>query len=108
MQNYQRIRDLREDADWTQKQVADLLFLHLNQYRRYECGERDIPLGFAIKLAQLYNVSIDYIAGITNQKLGLTKSKLDKDETELLQRFQKLSPINKGRLLERAEYLYKK
>ena len=74
MQNYQRIRDLREDADLTQKQVADKLYMHLTQYRRYECGESEVPLNIAINIAKLYNVSLDYIAGLSNEKQGLTKS----------------------------------
>ncbi len=61
---YQRIRDLREDADLTQKQVADILFMQRTTYTRYESGEREIPLNIAIMLAKLYNVSIDYLAGI--------------------------------------------
>ena len=44
MHIYQRIRDMREDADLTQKQVADILYMHTTQYRRYECGESEIPL----------------------------------------------------------------
>lgn len=51
MANYQRIRDLREDADKTQKQVADDMFMHVSQYRRYESGEREIPLSIAIALS---------------------------------------------------------
>lgn len=84
MHIYQRIRDLREDADLTQKQVADILYMHTTQYRRYECGDSEIPLDIALKLAEFYNVSLDYIAGRTNEKLGLTKSSLDEDETVLL------------------------
>lgn len=105
MQNYQRIKDLREDADLTQKQVADKLYLHLTQYRRYERGESEVPLNIAINIAKLYNVSLDYIAGLTNEKIGLTKSKLDDGETILIKNFRKLSAVNKGRILERIDYL---
>lgn len=60
---YTRIKDLREDADLTQKQVAEMLFMHKTTYVRYENGEREIPLNIAILLANLYKVSLDYIAG---------------------------------------------
>ena len=105
MQNYQRIRDLREDADLTQKQVADKLYLHLTQYRRYERGESEVPLNIAINIAKLYNVSLDYIAGLTNEKQGLTKSTLDDEETVLIKNFRKLNATNKGRILERLYIL---
>ncbi len=105
MHNYQRIRDLREDADMTQKEVAEKLYLHLTQYRRYECGESELPMNIAISIANLYHVSLDYIAGLSNSKRGLTESKLNPVETQLLIEFHTLSPINQGRLLERLTVL---
>ncbi len=105
MHNYQRIRDLREDADLTQKQVADQLYLHLTQYRRYECGESEIPLNIAINIAKLYHVSLDYIAGLSDEKSGLTKSSLNENETMLIHNFRKLDLSGKGRILERTEIL---
>ena len=60
---YKRIRDLREDHDKTQKEIADLLNMQLSVYRRYEVGEREMPLWAAIKLANYYNVSLDYLVG---------------------------------------------
>lgn len=66
-QHYTRIRDLREDNDLTQKQVADHLFLQLTQYRRYETGEREAPAHIIKQLSYFYNVSADYILGITNE-----------------------------------------
>jgi len=65
---YRRIRDLREDADLMQKQLADILHIHENSYRRYELGEREIPFSIAISLAKHYGVSLDYLAGLTNKK----------------------------------------
>ena len=59
---YRRIRDLREDNDKTQSQIAKFLNMHLTVYQRYERGEREIPFWVAIKLADYYNVSLDYIA----------------------------------------------
>lgn len=105
MHKYQRLRDLREDADLTQKQVAEYLFVHTTQYRRYECGDSEIPLDVAIKLAKLYKVSLDYIAGLTNEKMGLTKSGLKEDETKLIKGYRDLTERNKGRLLERLDFL---
>ena len=63
---YRRIRDLREDRDLTQKQVAQLLGMSQTGYSKYETGENDIPTTILIKLSRLYNVSIDYLLGETN------------------------------------------
>ena len=59
-----RLRDLRQDKDLTQETVAKMFFLQTTQYRRYENGDSDLPLEWAKKFAQYYNVSIDYIAGL--------------------------------------------
>ena len=67
MENYYpRIKDLREDHDLSQKQVAEYLDMKQPQYSRYERGYRDIPTDILIKLAKLYNTSTDYILGLTN------------------------------------------
>ena len=58
-----RIRDLREDHDLTQQQVADILGCKREVYRRYEKGTRTIPVDFLIKLADYYGVSVDHILG---------------------------------------------
>jgi transcriptional regulator with XRE-family HTH domain len=63
---HNRLRDLREDRDMTQAQVAKIFYLQVTQYRRYENGESDLPLEWAKKFAEYYGVSIDYIAGITD------------------------------------------
>lgn len=68
MYHYQRIRDLREDADLTQQDVAKELSISVQQYSLYERGNREIPFHHVITLAKFYNVSIDYIAGLTNNK----------------------------------------
>ena len=65
---YQRIRDLREDADRKQLEVATVLGITTQQYSLYERGVREIPFHHAITLAKFYNVSLDYIAGLTNKK----------------------------------------
>ena len=63
---YQRIRDLREDRDLKQKDMANLLNCSQQVYSNYELGQRDIPTDVLIKLALYYNVSVDYILGLTN------------------------------------------
>ena len=60
---YQRVRDLREDNDKTQKEIAQLLNMQVTVYQRYERGERELPLWAAIKLADYYHVSLDYLVG---------------------------------------------
>ncbi len=65
---YNRIKDLREDSDLTQKQVSEMLHMHKTTYTRYETGERELPFNIAILIAQFYNVSLDYLAGLTNNK----------------------------------------
>lgn len=63
---YPRLRDLREDNDLTQQQVADFLKMKQSQYSRYERGIRDIPTDVLIALAKYYNTTTDYILGLTN------------------------------------------
>lgn len=70
---YHRIRDLREDADKTQAEVAADIGLYTTTYQRYERGEREIPLDIVVCLAKYYNVSLDYIAGLTDQPSELFK-----------------------------------
>ena len=63
---YPRLRDLREDNDYSQDYVAKYLKMKQPQYSRYERGIRDIPTDLLIKLAKLYKTSTDYILGLTN------------------------------------------
>ena len=63
---YPRIKDLREDHDLSQQEVAEYLGMKQPQYSRYERGLRDIPTDILIKLSQLYKTSVDYILGITS------------------------------------------
>ena len=63
---YKRIRDLREDRDLTQAQMARALNCSQQVYSNYELGQRDIPTDILIKLSAFHNVSVDYILGITN------------------------------------------
>ena len=68
MPYYRHIRDLREDHDLTQAQVAEYLGMKQPQYFRYEQGYRDIPTDVLIKLADLYKTSIDYMLGRTEEQ----------------------------------------
>ena len=65
---YRRLRDLREDSDLTQTQLAKLLGMSQTGYSKYETGENDIPTQILIKLADLYDTSIDYILDRTNDR----------------------------------------
>lgn len=63
---YRRIRDLREDRDLTQREVAKILNCSQQVYSNYELGQRDIPTDILIKLARFYDVSVDYILGLSD------------------------------------------
>lgn len=63
---YPRLKDLRTDHDFMQKQVADILGIDQRVYSNYETGKRQIPVKHLIKLADLYNTSTDYLLGRTN------------------------------------------
>lgn len=65
---YPHIRDLREDRDLSQAQVASMLGMSQTGYSKYETGENDIPTAVLIKLARFYKTSIDYLLGETSQK----------------------------------------
>lgn len=64
---YQRIRDIRADNGYLQQDIADMLGLYLNTYRRYETGERTIPVNLLRKLSKIYNVSLDYLTEIEEE-----------------------------------------
>ena len=63
MEYAKRLRDIREDRDLTQAEVAKVLKTTTQYYGRYEAGERELPFSRAIKLADFYNISLDYLAG---------------------------------------------
>ena len=65
---YQRLRDCREDKDMKQKEIAEILKDTQQHYQLYESGKREMPMHLFIVLAKYYNVSIDYLAGLTNDK----------------------------------------
>ena len=66
MAYYRRLKDLREDKDLTQDELIKILGMHKTTYTNYEQGKREIPFEIAIKIAKFYNVSLDYIAGLTD------------------------------------------
>lgn len=66
-----RIRDLREDNDLSQEKVSKYLMCDQSLYSKYERGEREIPLKLVVDLARFYNVSIDYIVGLTDDPRSL-------------------------------------
>lgn len=70
---YPRLRDLREDKDMTQAQIAEMLNTHTTQYRRWESGESEIPVHVLKQLCRYYNASADYVLGFTEQYKPLPK-----------------------------------
>ena len=71
---FQRLKDLREDRDLRQVDIADILKTSQTVYSRYERGAKDIPVRHLVKLADIYNVSTDYILGRTNVLIPYPKS----------------------------------
>lgn len=72
---FKRIKDLREDNDKLQKDIANLLGISQQYYSEYEKGNRTIPINHLITLAKYYNTSIDYIVGLSNEKNNLKPKK---------------------------------
>ena len=71
---YKRLRDLREDKDLTQDALVKILGMHKTTYTNYEQGKRELPFELAIRLAKFYNVSLDYIAGLTSSPTPIYKN----------------------------------
>lgn len=95
---YQRLRDLKEDADLTQKQVAAIIGVSVNHYGKYERGETDLPFEKAIILAEYYGVSLDYLAGRTNFKQGRANPDFSDEQLQLAEQYARLTKKNKGLL----------
>ncbi len=70
---FRRIKDLREDNDKYQKDIADLLGISQQYYSEYKSGKRTIPIQHLITLAKYYNTSIDYLVGLSDKKITQTK-----------------------------------
>lgn len=69
-----RIKNLREDADLTQRELAEHLHIKQNTYSQYENGQRQLPLDILVALAKFYNTSTDYLLGLTDQKTPYPRS----------------------------------
>lgn len=77
MMYIRRIRDLREDHDMTQQQIADYLGTSQTMYARYERGANELPLRHLVSLCKLYHVSADYILGLSNKKKDFKNRRTD-------------------------------
>ncbi|WP_444642680.1 helix-turn-helix domain-containing protein [Caproiciproducens sp. R1] len=72
---YNKIRELREDRDWTQQHVADLLFINRRTYSAYENGVNAISPEILMKLSEIYQTSVDYLLGLTDEKKPYPKKR---------------------------------
>ena len=72
---YKRLKELKEDSDLTQSQIAKYLNMSQTGYSKYETGENDIPTRILIDLATFYNTSIDYLLELTNETLPYKRAK---------------------------------
>lgn len=86
---YRRLRDLREDADKTQREIGMLLQTTQQQYAKYEAGIQEIPTHHLLVLADYYGVSVDYLVG-----------RMDEETQELYSRIAKLSESEKSKLVK--------
>lgn len=95
---YQRIRDLREDNDYKQMDIAHRLGMSQPQYQRYECGDRQFPVDILIKLSHIYNVSVDYLLGLTDVKKAPVPT-MNERTKKALTYFNRLSEENQDIIL---------
>ncbi len=107
MAKYSRIRDLREDADKTQQELADYLGTSTQHYGKYELGHAEIPFERAVRIAEYYDVSLDYLAGLTNVKRPLPKEQYSEQERQLIEAVRHLDDDEKKNLLKIAEIISK-
>lgn len=105
---YERIRALREDSDKKQSEIANALYMKLTQYGRYERGEREIPLNVAVAIAKYFNVSLDYITGLSDEKTPLSPVELTAEEKNFIKKLRKLTPFEKGQIYERISVISEK
>lgn len=70
-----RLKDLREDQDLKQKQIAEMLYIHQTTYSDYELGNLNIPVSVLCRLADFYDTSVDYLLGRTDERKPYPKSK---------------------------------
>lgn len=107
MAYYSRIRDLREDSDKTQSELAEYLGTTTQYYGLYEKGANEISFERAILLAKYYNVSLDYIAGLTNSKKGLSNGDVSPEIQELVELISSLEESEKTTFNKIMELLHK-
>ncbi|MBQ7783361.1 MAG: helix-turn-helix transcriptional regulator [Oscillospiraceae bacterium] len=107
MAHYPRIRDLREDSDKKQSELAEYLGTTTQYYGLYEKGANEISFERAIMLAKYYNVSLDYIAGLTNNKKSLSTESISQEQQELLEFIKTLTATDKKHLLELSSLINK-
>ena len=88
---YKRLRDLREDSDKTQTEIAAFLGTTAQYYGKYEKGECELPFIRAIQLASYYGVSLDYIAERTNFEQGTANPKFSDEELRIIEMYSRLS-----------------
>ena len=100
MAKYNRIKDLREDSDKTQQEIAEYLGTSSQHYGKYELGHAEIPFERAIALAKFYGVSLDYIAGLTNSKKGFSRRELTEKQQRILEIAESLENGDKSRTTE--------
>ncbi len=105
MPRYSRIRDLREDSDKTQQELADYLGTSTQHYGKYELGHAEIPFERAIMLAKYYNVSLDYLAGLTNVKKPLPHEQFTEQERRLVEYVRQLSEDEKEKMTRMVELI---
>lgn len=107
MAYYRRIRELREDSDKTQREVADYLGTPYQYYAVYEKGGSEISFERAIALAKYYNVSLDYLAGLTDVKKNSSVNSVPDSGQELLDLIKRLRNDEKATLAEFLQTLVK-
>lgn len=103
---FKRIRNLREDHDFKQSDIANQLGLSQSQYQLYESGKRRIPVDIVIQLSQIYNVSVDYLLGLTNSKTAPSPP-LNATSQRILSYFGRLNTENKDYILGEMVKLYR-
>ncbi len=98
MAYYRRIRELREDSDKTQREIAEYLGTPYQYYAVYEKGGSEISFERAIALAKYYNVSLDYIAGLTDVKQNSSVNSVPENKKALIKQLNSLSPKEREQL----------
>lgn len=106
--NIKRIRDLREDNDYTQREIAEVLHITRPQYNIYELGDRKMPLDKMLMLADFYDVSIDYIMGRTNYKKVVQAEMMTSKNARLTEYYNRLSQEDQDYIMGQMVALYRK